>query len=60
MKILSFINDKAALKGKPYSPQEIDAHECSDRIWATIAQCKQEADMAVREAWEKGYRDRSD
>lgn len=55
MKLLNRINERAALKGEPYTPQEIDKHEDAERIWATIAQCKQEAQESVREAWDNGH-----
>ncbi len=54
-KILGRINERLALKGNPYTPQEIDEHECAERIWATIAQCKQEFDEAVDLSWKNGY-----
>ena len=43
MKILDSINLRLALKGKPYTPVEIDEHESAERIWATIAECRREA-----------------
>ena len=55
MKLLNRINERLALKGKPYSPQEIDEHECAERIWATIEQCRQESFIAVEEGYNIGY-----
>lgn len=55
MKLLSRINERVALEGEPYTPKEIDEHECAERIWATIAQCKREAQELVRDAWEEGH-----
>lgn len=55
MKLLNRINERLALKGKPYSPQEIDEHECAERIWATIEQCRQESLDAVQKGYDLGY-----
>jgi hypothetical protein len=55
MKLLNRINERLALKGEPYSPQEIDEHEYAERIWATIEQCKQESMVAVKEGYDIGY-----
>lgn len=54
MKLLNRINNRLALKGNPYTPQEIDEHECAERIWATIEQCRQESFIAVKEGYEIG------
>lgn len=58
MKLLNCVNEVEALKGKPYTAQEIDNHEDSKRIWATISKCKQEANELGREMWSKGNWDR--
>lgn len=55
MKILSMVNVPEALRGTPYTPEEINNHEDSKRIWATIAECKREAQEACRNAWSNGY-----
>ena len=61
MKLLSCVNEVEALKGRPYTKEEIDNHEDSNRIWATVSKCKQEANDLGREMWSKGNweRDRS-
>ena len=43
MKLLNRVNERLAIKGTPYTPEEIDEHENAGRIWATIAECKREA-----------------
>ena len=53
MKLLNSVNEATAKKGKPYTPDEIDGHDNAARIWATIAQCKEEA----QDAYKKGYGD---
>lgn len=55
MKLLNRINERLALKGKPYSPQEINEHECAERIWATIEQCKQESLDAIEKAYGRRF-----
>lgn len=55
MKLLNRINERLALKGNPYTPQEIDEHECAERIWATIQQCRQESLTAATASYEIGY-----
>ncbi len=56
MKLLNRINERLALKGNPYTPQEIDEHECAERIWATIEQCRQESLDAIEEAYGRAFR----
>ena len=53
MKLLNSVNDKLALNGEPYTADEINNHDNAARIWATIAQCKEEA----QDAYKKGYGD---
>lgn len=55
MKLLNAVDSKAGEKGTPYTPKEIDAHEYSKRIWATIAECKREAQELSRKTWDEGY-----
>ena len=55
MKLLNRINNRLALKGNPYTAQEIDEHECAERIWATIEQCRQESLAAATASYEIGY-----
>jgi hypothetical protein len=55
MKLLNAVDSKAGEKGTPYTPKEIDAHEYSERIWATIAECKREAQELSRKTWDEGY-----
>ena len=55
MKILDSINLRLAFKGKPYTPVEIDEHESAERIWATIAECRREAQEAGQKLWDDGY-----
>ena len=55
MKLLNRINERLALKGNPYTPQEIDEHECAERIWSTIEQCMQESLAAATASYEIGY-----
>ena len=55
MKLLNCINERLALNGNPYTPQEIDEHECAERIWATIEQCRKESFVAVEEGYNIGY-----
>jgi len=45
------------LKHEPYSIEELDNHEDSFRIWATISAIKDEAQEAVRDAYDRGYAD---
>ena len=42
-------------RGNPFTAEEIDHHEDSKRIWATVAQCKREAQEACQSAWGDGY-----
>lgn len=44
-------------KANPYTIEEMDAHENSSRIWATVTAIKVEAQEAVRGAYDNGYRD---
>jgi len=53
MKLLNRVNEATAAKGKPYAAEEIDKHDNAARIWATIYQCKVEA----QDAYKKGYGD---
>jgi len=46
---------KSAILRVPYTAEEIDSHEHSGRIWATIVECKREAQELVRAAYERGY-----
>ena len=55
MKLLNRVNNRSALKGKPYSPQEIDENECAERIWATIEQCRQESLDAIEEGYGRAF-----
>jgi len=55
MKLLSLVNERLAFKSQPYTPEEVDKHDDAGRIWATIAQCKKEADAACKQSWEDGY-----
>ena len=55
--LLKRINERQALKGRAYTPGEIDKHEDAANIWATIARCKQEAQEMVRDAYDKGFWD---
>ena len=40
MKLLLLVNESLAGKSKPYTPEEINNHEDSGRIWATLNQCR--------------------
>ena len=53
MKLLNAVDSKAGAKGTPYTPKEVDAHEYSERIWATIAECKREAQELSRKTEEE-------
>ena len=53
--ILKRINLEQALKGRVYTPEEIDKHEDARNIWATIFECKREAQVMVSEAYDNGY-----
>ena len=55
MKLLNRINERLALKGNPYTPQEIDEHECAERIWSTIEQCMQESLDAIEEGYGRAF-----
>ena len=55
MKLLNRVNERLAIKGTPYTPEEIDEHENAGRIWATIAECKREAQETGRQLWDDGY-----
>lgn len=55
MKLLSQVNEMKALRVEPYTAEEIENHEYSERIWATVAECKREAQEACRNAWSNGY-----
>jgi len=46
-----------SLKLEPYTVDEIDEHEDSFRIWATVSAIKDEAQLAVRDAYDRGYAD---
>jgi hypothetical protein len=48
---------KSAILREPYTPEEIDEHEHSGRIWATIMECRREAQELVRAAYDRGYWD---
>ena len=54
-KYLSGVKSRLALKGQPYTVEEIDQHENASRIWATIAQCYREAQEEGRKLWGDGY-----
>ena len=54
MKLLNAVS-LTHIKAEPYTSEEIDNHEYADRIWATIAQCKREAQDACEKAWSDGY-----
>lgn len=55
MKLLTLVSDNALSKAKPLTAEEINAREDSERIWATIAQCKLEAQEQCRSVWEDAY-----
>lgn len=55
MKLLNQVSDNALNEAKPLTAEEINAREDSDRIWATIAACKQEAQEQCRAVWEDAY-----
>lgn len=55
MKLFDHINIPQALRGKPYTPEEIDKHEYAERIWATVAECKREAQELCQQAWGDGH-----
>ena len=57
MKMFEQVNISAAMKGTPMSAKEIDDHENCNRIWATIVECRREAQELVRESWQLGYWD---
>ena len=54
MKLLNRINQRLALNGEPYTADEINNHDDANRIWATIAQCKEEAGDAYRKGFGDG------
>jgi len=45
---------KATL-ASPLTIEEIHAHEDAERIWATVAEIRREAQEAWRKAWDEGY-----
>lgn len=48
---------KSAILREPYTVEEIEDHEHSGRIWATIMECRREAQELVRAAYDRGYWD---
>jgi hypothetical protein len=52
MKLINSVNESLALKGTAYTPDEIDKHDNAARIWATIAQCREEADSAYKKGFD--------
>ena len=55
MKFLAAVNDRRIKKSEPYTLEELDAHENSGRIWATIAECKREAEELSKRYWSLGF-----
>jgi len=45
------------LKYEPYSIEEIDNHENSERIWSTLMAIRAEAQEQIRRAYDNGYAD---
>lgn len=54
MKLFRAATDRP-VKGIPYTPEEIDKHEYSERIWATVVECQRKAQEECQKAWDNGY-----
>ena len=57
MKYLNRQPPPEAFRYTPYTLEEINGHLDIYKIWATIIAIKQEAQEAVREAYDRGYHD---
>lgn len=57
MKYLNRRPPASSYNSHPYTVEEIDAQDNADRIWATIAEIRREAQEQIRKAYDNGYAD---